>query len=396
MSGMDVNEPSMSAMPGAFGPYAFTREASGTAWQPDTSVHDGVHGAAGPWMLMGHALLNGVYDWQQGPRGADKAFLSGMAMGLAQRNFSSGDAIRFRAMMSPDPFMGRRGYPLLLASGETADGVAPLVDRQHPHDLLMELSASYSHAFNERDSVFVYAGLPGEPAFGPPAFMHRLTAIDSPEAPISHHWLDSTHITFGVVTLGYVHDGWKVEASRFRGREPDERRYDIETGPLDSSAVRVSWNPAPKWSLQGSWARVESPEQLHPDDNQTKWSASALYTSPLESGYWSVTFAWGRRTAEHESLDAYLIEAALKPNGDWTFFTRAERVKTNELGGSHGAPVTVGKASIGAVRDFRVTSHTVLGVGALYEATALPRSVATSYGGAHPSGAMIFVRLKLA
>ena len=31
---------------------------------------------AGDWMLMGHATLNGVYDWQDGPRGDDKAFLA--------------------------------------------------------------------------------------------------------------------------------------------------------------------------------------------------------------------------------------------------------------------------------------------------------------------------------
>src|SRR5262249_48321365 len=155
-----------------------------------------------------------------------------------------------------------RGYPLLLASGETADGVTPLIDRQHPHDLFMELSAAYSHRLTDRTALFVYAGLPGEPAFGPPAFMHRLSIMDSPEAPISHHWLDSTHITFGVVTAGIVLDRVKLEVSRFHGREPDQHRYDIETGALDSTALRVSWNPTAHWSLQASWADVTSPEQL--------------------------------------------------------------------------------------------------------------------------------------
>src|SRR5690606_6263767 len=121
-----------------------------------------------------------------------------------------------------------------------ADGVAPLVDRQHPHDLFMELSASYSRPLSDRSSVFAYVGLPGEPAFGPPAFMHRMSAMDSPEAPITHHWLDSTHIVFGVATLGYAQDDWKVEVSGFRGREPDQDRYDIEEPDLDSIAFRVS------------------------------------------------------------------------------------------------------------------------------------------------------------
>ena len=132
-------------------------------------------------------------------------------------------------MVSPDPLMGKKGYPLLLASGETADGVEHLVDRQHPHDFFMELSASYSVKLAEKASAFIYAGLPGEPAFGPPAFMHRQSISTSPEAPISHHWLDSTHITFGVVTGGLIYDRAKLEVSRFNGREPDQHRWNIET-----------------------------------------------------------------------------------------------------------------------------------------------------------------------
>ena len=175
-----------SGMGGALGTYPFTREASGTSWLPDVSEHAGIHLMEGDWMVMTHALLNGVDDWQQGPRGADKAFVSGMLMAAAMRPVTDQDTIRFRAMLSPDPLMGKTGLPLLLASGETANGVTPLVDRQHPHDLFMELSGSESHAVTPADSVFVYAGLPGEPAFGPPAFMHRLSIEDSPEETANH------------------------------------------------------------------------------------------------------------------------------------------------------------------------------------------------------------------
>ena len=227
----------MSDMSGALGMYPSSREASGTSWQPDASSHMGAMDMHGSWMVMTHAMLNGVYDWQGGDRGDEKAFVSGMLMGMARRDLPGGDTIQLRAMLSPDPLMGASGYPLLLASGETANGVDHLVDRQHPHDLFMELSASYAHNISEHDSVFVYGGLPGEPAFGPPAFMHRMSAMDSPEAPITHHWLDSTHITFGVLTAGFVHDNWKIEVSRFHGREPDQHRYDIETGALDSTTA---------------------------------------------------------------------------------------------------------------------------------------------------------------
>jgi len=240
--GQDSNDQTMShdmsGMTGALGMYPMAREASGTSWQPDAGMHMGQMSMHGSWMLMAHALLNGVYDWQGGPRGDAKTFLSGMLMGMARRDLPSGDSIQLRAMLSPDPLMGPRGYPLLLATGETANGVTPLVDRQHPHDLFMELSASYAHNISDKDSVFIYAGLPGEPAFGPPAFMHRQSTMDDPQAPISHHWLDSTHITFGVLTAGFVHDTWKLEVSRFNGREPDQHRpqASLRVQPLEEYA----------------------------------------------------------------------------------------------------------------------------------------------------------------
>jgi hypothetical protein len=398
MQASAMTMPAEHRMSGALGAYPMGREASGTAWQPDVSPHGGVMVHRDGWMLMGHATLNAVHSWQEGPRGDDKTFVSGMVMGMAQRGFEDGGQLRLRAMLSPDPLMGKRGYPLLLASGETADGIEPLIDRQHPHDLFMELSASYSHPIGEAASAFVYAGWPGEPAFGPPAFMHRLSIMDSPEAPISHHWLDSTHITFGVLTAGLVAGDWKVEASRFKGREPDEYRYDLDNPKLDSTAVRLSWNPTPNWSLQASYADVTSPEQLEPDEDQTKWSASAIYTIPLgETGWWSTTAAWGRRSSDHDPLDAWVLESAVKPNAAWTIFARAERTENNELAGGaghHGPTYTVGKVSVGAIRDFRLSDNLAVGLGGLYGVNFVPDALEPAYGG-DPNGAMAFVRLKI-
>jgi hypothetical protein len=381
---------------GALGGYPMGREASGTSWQPDTSEHGGVHLMAGDWALMGHAVLNGVYDRQEGPRGGEKAFVSGMLMGSARRPVGAGGTFQLRAMLSPDPLMGKSGYPLHLASGETANGVTPLVDRQHPHDFFMELSASYSQRLSDRASLFVYAGLPGEPAFGPPAFMHRLSIMDSPEAPISHHWLDSTHIAFGVVTAGLVAGNVKVEASRFNGREPDQHRWNIETGPLDSTAVRVSWNPTRPLSLQGSWGHFVEPEQIEPGENQRRWSASAIWTKPLANGWWSTSLAWGRRSTGHEDLDAFTLESAVR-KGQWTVFARAERTENDELtfaGGHHGPLYKVGKVSLGFVRDFRVAEHISFGAGALVSRNFVPRTLEALYAG-DPRGAMAFVRVKV-
>ena len=381
---------------GALGTYPMNREASGTAWQPDTSTHTILMRTTGDWTLMGHGMLSLVYDRQGGPRGDEKVFVPGMLMGMARRPIGSG-TLQFKAMISPDPLMGKSGYPLLLASGETADGVEHLIDRQHPHDFFMELSASVSQNIGPKSSAFVYAGLPGEPAFGPPAFMHREAIMDSPEAPISHHWLDSTHIAFGVVTFGLAFGDVRIEASRFNGREPDENRWDIETGPLDSTALRISANPTRNLSLQASWAHLVSPEQLAPDENETRWSASAIYTRGVGArGWWSTTLAWGRRAQDHGTLDAFTLESAAGLGG-WTLFGRAERIETDELfsaGGHHGPAYDVGKVSAGLLRDFRVARHVRVGVGGLYALNFVPGALEPSYGG-DPDGAMLFLRLRI-
>jgi hypothetical protein len=340
-------------------------------------------------------VLNLVYDHQSGPCGDDKAFASGMLMGMAQRPLGNG-TLQFKAMVSPDPLMGPGGYPLLLASGETANGVDRLIDRQHPHDFFMELSGSVSQNIGPKSSVFLYGGLPGEPAFGPPAFMHRESIMDSPEAPISHHWLDSTHISFGVLTAGVVFDRVKLEVSRFNGREPDQHRWNIETGPLDSTAVRLSWNPTPELALQGSWGHFVDPEQLEPGVNQKRWSATALYAREVAPG-WKLagTLAWGRKTAHGHSDDAVAAEVSLR-HGGWTAFGRGEMTENRELLDIEDGPAfRVGKVSLGAVRDFKVADHLSIGAGGLFAVNFVPDALTPLYGGHNPTGAMGFLRLKL-
>jgi len=401
----DHSQHATMAMPAALGPFVINREASGTSRQPDASLHTGLHAIAGDWTLMGHALLNLAYTDQSGGRGDDKAFVAGMVMGMATGRLGPRDTVQLRAMLSPDPFMGKRGYPLLLAAGETADGATPLVDRQHPHELFMELSASYSRRLRENCSVFIYFGLPGEPAFGPPAFMHRTSIMDSPEAPITHHWLDSTHIAFGVVTAGVTYDGLKIEASRFKGRELDQNRNDIETPRFDSTAVRLSWNPSAEWALQASWARQTSPEQLEPDEDQEKWSASAIWTRGVgNEGQIAATAAWGRKISiepdghREPALDAWMLEATLKPDGRWTVFARGEIIETDELlappGETHGDIYAVGKASIGAIYDLALARGVKLGIGGLVARSVTPGALDPSYGGDRTSGT-VFARLKL-
>jgi hypothetical protein len=388
MDGMDM--PGMDADPVA---ERLSRDSdSGTAWQPDLTLHGGPYARAGAWMLMAHARLNAVYDRQSGPRGGDKVFVSGMAMAMASRPLGREGRVELRAMLSPDPLMGARGYPLLLAAGETADGRTRLVDRQHPHDLVGELSARFDLGIGTDAKLFLYAGLPGAPAFGPPAYMHRPGAMDDPEAPISHHWLDSTHVSFGVVTAGLAVGQVKLEASRFNGREPDQHRWDIETGPLDSTALRISWNPISELSLQASWARQKDAEQLEPGVDVTRWSASAMLTRRAGLGRIFATAAWGRRTAARgRPFDALLAELAWASSG-WTLFGRAERVETDEL--LKGPVFAVGKLSLGGVRDFEVAPHAAIGIGASVSLSLVPAGLTKAYGGDRPAG-MAFVRLKI-
>jgi hypothetical protein len=410
----DMNMPGMDDMPGmamspesttmppmpitgAFGPYAIPREASGTAWQPDSTPEAGLHLMAGPWMLMAHGYLDAVYDNQGGPRGNDKGFSASMGMLMAQRPVGEDGTLGLRAMLSLDPLMGANGYPLLFATGETANGREPLVDRQHPHDLFMELSASYSLKLGAESAVFLYAGLPGEPALGPAAFMHRFSGMDNPEAPITHHWLDSTHITYGVVTGGYVQGPWKVEASVFKGREPDQHRYDIEGPRLDSVSARLTWNPTPNWSLQTSWGYLKSPEQLTPGIDENRVTASGTYNLPFGDNVWATTFAWGRKMNHPgHTLDGFLLETELVLHDTHTIFARTERVTEDELfaeGPLAGGLYTVEKISLGYIRDVHLDDHLKLGIGGVVSRYDYPSALDRAYG--DPTSYMIFVRLKL-
>ena len=228
--------------------------------------------------------------------------------------------------------------------------------------------------------------------------------MDSPEAPITHHWLDSTHISEGVVTLGLIVGNWKLDASRFRGREPDQHRYDIEAPKFDSTAVRLSWNPLRELSLQVSYAHQRSPEQLSPDGDLDRWSASAIYTRRLgREGLWATTLAWGRRIdidGGHRAapLDGYALETTVKPDRHWTVFARAERVDNDELlpapGALKGPAYTVGKLSAGAIRDFDVARHLSFGLGALASRSLTPAPLDPAYGGDRTS-AMGFIRFTI-
>jgi len=401
MPGMD-HEAGGVAMHGALGAYAMTREASGTSWQPDSAPMDGLHLMAGQWMVMVHGDATLVHDDQGGPRGDRKTFSQSMLMGMASRPVGDHGTLGLRAMLSLDPLMGKSGYPLLFATGETANGHDELVDRQHPHDLFMELSASYSYDLGKGRSLYLYGGLPGEPALGPPTFMHRISGLDDPEAPIGHHWFDSAHITFGVVTAGYSQGPWKIEASAFKGREPDQHRWDLESPKLDSWSVRGFWNPSATLSFQLSTGHIHSPEQLNPNRDEQRTTASVSYNRPLgEGGNWATTIAWSRKDERPgPALTGWLGETSLRVRDRHILFARAEHVQEAELfetGPLAGDIVPVSKLSAGYAYELAMGKGPArVAFGGLASAYAFPDRLKPAYGHQGVKSFMLFIRLRLA
>lgn len=384
-------------MPGFYGNYAAAREASGTSWQPESSPMHGRHFMFHDWNVMIHGYATATYGDQGGKRGADKSFSASMLMLMANKKLSSG-TIGYRSMYSLDPLMGKRGYPLLFQTGETYDGIHPLIDRQHPHDFFMEEALTYSLPISEKSALFGYFGLPGEPALGPPAFMHRFSGIDNPEAPLGHHWLDSTHITFGVLTLGYVFDRFKIEGSVFRGREPDESRWDIETPTMDSYSARITYNPNRDLSFQASYGSLDSPEQLEPNVDMQRITVSAIYNRTFQNGNWQTTFAWGLNNKKPGSnTNALMLESAVNFMRSHTVFSRIEYVEKDELF-EHDDPLSgkkfdIKKFSIGYNYDFPEWKNMRWGVGGSYSFHVIPDDLKEPYSRA-PKSYALYIRLK--
>ncbi len=409
-----------------FGSYPMARESSGTSWQPDSSPMEGIHFEAGGFDMMLHGFIDFGYLSEPDPRGESEAFTTSMLMLGGRRALGKG-AFGFRVMGSIEPVMGKTGYPLLLQTGETADGTTPLLDRQHPHDVMMEMAVTYSRPTTRKSSFFVYAAPVGEPALGPPAFMHRESNGGNPFAPIGHHWFDATHITYGVITFGWNEVGKaKIEASIFNGREPDEDRWDIDSMGLDSYSMRFTLNPTANWSIQGSAAMLNEPERLHPKIDYLRMTASATYNRPRGRGNWQTTLAWGRNKRERTVLsvdptavlthnhwggsipgvviapvmvqNAFLAESSFRFADLHGVFARLEWVEKDELFSvddpRHIDVYNVGKLNLGYSFDFVRSKWLGLGAGLAGSFHFLPQELDAAYGNL-PTSFYSFVRARL-
>ena len=336
MGGMNMGGMEMSMTSAQSKNLPMGRDGSGTSWLPDASQMYGIMLNSGGWDFMFHGNVSLRYTNQdftgKGSRGGDKLDAPNWFMGMAQHPIGKNGLLHFNLMMSLDRLTeGGGGYPLLFQSGESWKGV-PLVDRQHPHDLFSELSASYAYALSKKSDVSIYVGYPGEPALGPVAFMHRPSAMGDPDAPISHHWTDATHITFGVATLGFRYADFKIEGSSFTGREPDENRYNFDSPKFDSWSTRLDYNPSANWALQVSHGFLKSPEALRPDENVYRSTASASYSLPFgDERTFNATALWGlNKTPGQTGDNSALLEGDIRIK-KLELYTRYEFVqKTTE------------------------------------------------------------------
>jgi hypothetical protein len=377
-----------------------SREGSGTSWLPDSSPMYGRMFMFGEDMLMLHGAIFPRYTNVSTRRGDDRIDAPNWIMAMYSHPIGDNTQVGTRLMMSLDPLTeGGRGYPLLFQSGESWQG-EPLHDRQHPHDLFDELSLSLSQKLGHDFSGYIYFGYPGEPALGPPTFMHRPSAMDDPDAPLGHHWQDSTHVTFGVATAGLQWRNFKVEGSVFTGREPDEDRYDFDRPRFDSYSGRISWNPTQNLALQFSHGYIKSPEALEPDLKRHRTTASVIYNLPLgHDSNWSNTFVWGQNHDTGEGkTQSFLIESNYQRGGD-TVYIRWERVEKSghELvlkppDDSEIFPIS--GYTLGYVRDLSHGNGIDVGLGAQFTINDRPDRLDRYYDDDLGYGFQFFLRIR--
>jgi YHS domain-containing protein len=374
-----------------------------------------VHVQRDAWTLMVHESVFLQFFHESGERGNDQVGSINWMMGMAQRSAGRG-RLGLRAMVSLEPWTIRGcGYPDLLASGERCRG-AVIHDRQHPHDLAMELSVSYDAPIRGEARWQVYAAPAGEPALGPVAYPHRVSAMPNPVAPIAHHWLDSTHVSFGVVTGGVYGKRWKAESSVFNGREPDEDRKNIDLGRLDSVSGRLWFLPTPRVSLQLSGGRLRDAEAgaasaafapgatapRAPRQDVAKLTASATFHAVSGDRVSASTFAWGRNSEEGRGTSAALLETNVTLRDRDTWFGRLEIVqKTAHDLGLPPAPLleaddvfTVTKIQGGYTRYLTAFRGFKAGVGGVLSAGIVPAALRTAYGHRVNPGVGLFLTLR--
>ena len=383
--------------------------SSGTSIEPRSTSEwsSMVHKNIGNWSMMFHANAFLASVQQTGPRGRDKVFSTNWVMPMMARTWGR-QSLTFRPMFSLDPLtVTKRRYPELFASGETAFGV-PIIDGQHPHDFIMELAARYDFRLAEKASVYVYGGPVGDPALGPTAFPHRASASEIVQAVRAHHEQDSTHISNNVITLGFNAGPLQLEASTFHGREPNENRWNIDGGKPDSFSTRLTLSAGNNLAGQFSIGRLNSREELEPDLDTIRTTASIEYSAPFSSGHVATSLIWGRnKDITHHGrriFNGYTLESTvnfLKNNWAWTQIENVDRDRTFLVGETRAA-LDVEEDPIGRIqaytfgyeRDLPIKPSLInIGLGAAVTTYGMPPQFRAAYGN-HPKSFTVFLRFR--
>jgi hypothetical protein len=377
-------------------------EGSGTSWLPPATDMYALHAHAGPWELMfhGNAFLQFLHEAANEHHGSTQTGSINWVMAMARRQLGTA-RFGLRGMFSLEPAtIGGCGYPNLLATGELCDGDS-IHDRQHQHDLLMEVAAEYERPLRGALRWQLYGGLAGEPALGPVAFPHRPSAMPNPIAPISHHWFDATHITFGVVTAGMFSSRWKAEASVFNGREPDEHRWDLDLAPLDSFSGRVTFAPTPAFAMQlsaGHLNEAEAGEGTLPRIDVDRVTASVIYHRRRGQAFWANMLAWGRNEERGIASHALLLETSVTYAERDVWFGRFELngKKAHDLHADefHTTLFTLAKLQGGYTRYVARGAGLLAGVGGEGSIGFVPESLEPRYGSRANLGVGVFVTVR--
>jgi len=352
-----------------------------------------------PWQFMHDGAVFGVFNHQGGPRGTDEFRVPNWWMGMASRPVGPSQ-LTFNVMLSLDPATaGKSGYAELFQVGEALNG-RPLVDRQHPHDFMMQLAAVWRIPIGSTTGLTIAGGPAGEPALGPVAFMHRASAAEFPFATLSHHTFDSTHIAYGVVTAAIDRGPFVVEASLFNGREPDEHRWDLDLGALDSVSARVWFRPTDRWEFQASSGHLTAPEELSPG-NALRTTASASWLNRNDPDFSAATIGYGVNATDHGTRHAVFAEGTRHVGRNSAFFrTEVLQVETHALLGETDASGhdderkdVVGAVTLGGVRNVLGWRGFEGGLGAAVTFYAVPEVLQPSHG-RHPVSFQLFFRLR--
>jgi hypothetical protein len=311
---------------------------------PPASSSEGAAGRSWAWSFDANVFSG--YNYQQRRFADFSAWESqNWFMAAGARRLGAGQ-LQLEAMLSLEPLtVGRLvfagdtnpqrieagGSPQLYQTGESYHQ-APLVNYQHPHDLIMTIGGAY-RIERRRVACTFAAALVGSPALGPVPFMHRESARSNPQVPLAHHALDSTHATPGVLTAAIAAGSLSFEASAFRGAEPDENRLNLERPRLDSWSGRIGWHRG-GWRAQVSGGHLREPEWFEPWDN-TRLTASVAFDGAIGTRPLSTTLAWGR-TIEYngfdDTADSYLLEWDLRVAHRASLYGRAEQVRKQIFG----------------------------------------------------------------